>query len=166
MNLYKLIHHYDIGDQSAYLRCHNDPTNLALYCQFMAEKWFYEGVSLSNKVIAKALIQYYGCTPAAADSKDKPIEIDMHFARETYPPDSYKALMTSNNYIREGLKEFLLAEGNNEIMEAAKKKAIQLPNEEIKVELYNGEEFFTVTYLSVLNEFKCSRTVDTKHKFP
>lgn len=164
MNLYKIVHCYDIGDQSAYLRCHNDPTNLALYCQFMAEEWFDEGVSLSNKLIAKALIQHYGCTPATADSKDELIEIDMHFARESYPPDSYKALITSSDYVREGLKEFLLAEGNNEIMEAAKKKAIQLPNEEVKVALYD-DELFTVTYLSALNELKCSRSLDTQHKF-
>ena len=46
--VYKITHAYDIGDQSIYIKSKSDPTLAAIYCQFAAEGWFDEYVSLST----------------------------------------------------------------------------------------------------------------------
>lgn len=156
MKLFKIFHHYDLGDQPAFVCSDKDPTEEALYCQFMAEEWIDEGVSLPNNVIANALIKFYGCKQAPKTPAKSSVEIDMYFAREEACGVTYNKLMNLPIYERVGLKEFLIRAFKESLMEQAKQRALQLPDEEVSVEL-SDTEVFNVTYKSKSAEFSCSR---------
>lgn len=158
MNQFQIFHYYDLGDQPAFVCSDKDPTEEALYCQFMAEEWIDEGVSLPNDVIANALIEFYGCKQIPKDSTKYSVEIDMYFAREEACGDTYNKLMNSSIYERVGLKEFLVRAVQESLMEQAKQRGLQFPGEEISVEL-SDTEVFKVTCNSESGDLECSRLV-------
>lgn len=158
MELFQIRHHYDFADKPAFVYSSKDPTEEALYCQFMAEEWIDMGVSLPNNVIANALIEFYGCKQVPKGPTKYSVEIDMYFAREEACGDTYSKLMTSPTYERVGLEEFLIRAVHESLMEQAKQRALQLPGEEVSIEL-SGTEIFNVTYNSKSGDFKCSRLV-------
>ncbi|WP_218309716.1 hypothetical protein [Alteromonas antoniana] len=106
MELYRITHHYDRGDQSVGVLSDIDPTPMAVYCQFMAEDWVDDCISLSNEVVAIALTRFYGCRLATKTVGGK--ELDMYFARESSCGEIYKDMMESGLFEREGLKEFIV----------------------------------------------------------
>lgn len=81
--LYKLHHHYDIGDQSLYFTFPKQQvtaTDLAVYLQFKAENLFDESICLGNPTIMNYLIQF-----GAKEYKGKHppcSKIDMYSDRE------------------------------------------------------------------------------------
>lgn len=101
---YRIFHNYDRGDQSVYLASSNDPTRAAVYCQFLAEDQLDESVSVLNSGIAKALVQFYGCTPA--EKTDSAIDIDLYFAREGLCGD-YENLMADKSLQRDGIIDLI-----------------------------------------------------------
>lgn len=101
---YRIFHNYDRGDQSVYLVSSNDPTRAAIYCQFLAEDQLDESVSVLNSGIAKALVQFYGCTPV--EKTDSAIDIDLYFAREALCGD-YEQLMADKSLQREGIIDLI-----------------------------------------------------------
>ncbi len=78
--VYKIHHHYDIGNQAIYVSSKSDPTRAAVFCQFMSEEWFGYEHSLSNLAIANILVSLYGCWQAA--ETENYISIDMYSDRE------------------------------------------------------------------------------------
>ncbi len=59
--LYKLHHHYDIGDQSVYFtfpQQHVSAVDLAVYLQFKAEALFDDSICLANSTILSFLTQF------------------------------------------------------------------------------------------------------------
>lgn len=101
---YRIFHNYDRGDQSVYLASPNDPTRAAIYCQFLAEDQLDESVSVLNIGIAKALVQFYDCTPV--EKTDSAIDIDLYFAREGLCGD-YEQLMADKSLQREGIIDLI-----------------------------------------------------------
>ncbi|HGY2296362.1 TPA: hypothetical protein ACNV18_000076 [Pseudomonas putida] len=97
---YRIFHNYDRGDQSEYLASSIDPTRAAIYCQFLAEDQLDESASVRNSGIAKALVQFYGCTPV--EKTLSAIDIDLYFAREGLCGD-YEQLMADQSLKREGI---------------------------------------------------------------
>jgi hypothetical protein len=77
--IYKIHHKYDIGNQAIYISSKTDPTKAAIFCQFMAEKWFGEEHDLSNLAIANALVSFYDCSQAAVTEKH--ISINIYYER-------------------------------------------------------------------------------------
>lgn len=101
---YRIYHFYDRGDQSVYVASPTDPTRAAVYCQFLAEDKIAESASVMNVGIAKALVQFYGCT--SVEKTVTAIDIDLHFAREGHCRD-YKQLMADQSLQRQGIIELL-----------------------------------------------------------
>lgn len=101
---YRIFHNYDRGDQSVYLASSTDPTRAAVYCQFLAEDQVGESASILNSGIAKALIQFYGCTPT--EKTESAIEIDLYYARERLCGD-YDRLMADQSLQREGIIDLM-----------------------------------------------------------
>lgn len=102
--VYKIHHQYDIGNLAIFVSSRQNPTVAAVYCQFMAEEWFDEGVTLSNLAIANALVSLYDCYHAAECSDA--IDVDMHTERESACGDGYAELKNSG-YERDMLKTLL-----------------------------------------------------------
>lgn len=99
---YRIFHNYDQGDQSVYLSSSIDPTRAAIYCQFLAEDQLGESASVQNSGIAKALVQFYGCTPA--EKTGSAVELDLYFAREAHcGKNKYEQLMADQSLYREGI---------------------------------------------------------------
>lgn len=101
---YRIFHNYDRGDQSEYLTSSTDPTRAAIYCQFLAEDQLDESASVRNSGIAKALVQFYGCTQV--EKTLSAIDIDLYFARESLSGD-YEQLMADQSLQREGIIELI-----------------------------------------------------------
>lgn len=101
---YRIFHNYDRGDQSVYLASSTDPTRAAVYCQFLAEDQVGESASVLNSGIAKALIQFYGCT--STEKTESAIEIDLYYARERLCGD-YDLLMADHSLQREGIIDLM-----------------------------------------------------------
>lgn len=79
-SIYKIHHHYDIGNRSVYIESKFDPTEYAVYLQFMAEDIYDDSICISNLAIANALVSLYGCQ-SGRESKFA-IPIDMYSDRE------------------------------------------------------------------------------------
>lgn len=101
---YRIFHNYDRGDQSVYVASLIDPTRAAIYCQFLAEDQLRESASVLNIGIAKALVQFYGCTPI--EKTDSAIDLDLYFAREGLCGD-YEQLMADQSLQREGIIDLI-----------------------------------------------------------
>lgn len=101
---YRIHHFYDRFDQSVYLAADFDPSRAAVYCQFLAEEHLGESAIVLNRGIAKALIELYGCTPAA--KVENAISLDLHFAREGMCKE-YKQLMADTSLHREGIVDMI-----------------------------------------------------------
>lgn len=94
---YKIMHEYDIGDQSVYVSAYYDLIDPAIYLQFKAEELSGDdSTELSNQAVADALISLFGATPAKKCDDAQPI--DMHFDRESRCSEWY-----SNEYTSESL---------------------------------------------------------------
>lgn len=110
--IYKITHYYDKKPQySIKIVSKENPKKFALYVQFMAEKWFDEGISLNNLVIADVLIKFYGCrlptdTEFCQKIKNKNI-IDMYWDRESIEREEYYKIIKSDKFQRDGLKKYL-----------------------------------------------------------
>lgn len=110
--VYKITHYYDKRPEySVKIVSKDNPKKIAVYVQFMAEKWFDESITLDNEVIADVLIKFYGCRlPNEKEFCQRINEgniIDMYSDREHLCGEEYYKMMKSNEYMREGLKEYL-----------------------------------------------------------
>lgn len=101
---YRIFHNYDVGDQSFYLDSATDPTRAAVYCQFLAETQIADSASVLNAGIAKALVQFYGCT--LVEKTESATDLDLYYAREGLCGE-YDQLMADQSLLREGLIELL-----------------------------------------------------------
>ncbi|MGV6474598.1 hypothetical protein [Azotobacter vinelandii] len=101
---YRIFHNYDRGDQSVYLESETDPTRAAVYCQFLAEDQIGDSASVLNAGIAKALVQFYGCTPV--EKTDSAIDLDLYYAREGLCGD-YEQLMADESLQRDGIIDLI-----------------------------------------------------------
>ncbi|EHK90262.1 hypothetical protein [Aggregatibacter actinomycetemcomitans] len=112
MPIYKITHYYDKRPEySVKIVSKENPKKIAVYVQFMAEKWFDESICLDNLVIADVLIKFYGCRlPNRMEFCQKIRQdniIDMHVDTERLCGEEYHKIMGSDKYIREGLKAYL-----------------------------------------------------------
>lgn len=110
--VYKITHYYNKRPEySVKIVSIENPKKIAVYIQFMAEKWFDESISLDNEVIADVLIKFYGCRLPNETEFCQKIKkgniIDMYFDRERLCGEEYHKMMKSNEYMREGLKKYL-----------------------------------------------------------
>lgn len=105
--VYRIKHNYQIGNQDVFVASESDPTDAAIYCQFVAETTPIEtpGDIVSNLGIAAALVHFYGCKHSAA-SKDA-ITIDMHWDREIRCGDWWFRHQHNSSLARDGLVEYL-----------------------------------------------------------
>jgi hypothetical protein len=103
---FRITHHYDIGNQDVYVKRKTgsiDGKRAALYCQFMAEEWFGNGVIVSNLGIAAMLVTFYGFFHAA--KTDTCTDIDMYYDRERACGPNINELLNDPELARPGLKE-------------------------------------------------------------
>ena len=107
--IYRITHHYQLGNQDVFVRSSEDPTDAAIYCQFVAETLPVEKPEniVSNLGIAAALVQFYGCFHSAA-SHDA-VTIDMHVDREARCGDWWIKHEHDSPLARDGLAEYLQA---------------------------------------------------------
>lgn len=102
--VYRITHHYQIGNQDVFVESEKDPTDAAIYCQFIAET---ENVSntISNLGIASALVHFYGCRHAAYSNSTK--TIDMYKDRSTRCGEWWLENEVNSPLKRDGLFEYL-----------------------------------------------------------
>ena len=106
-SVYRITHTYQIGNQDVFISSEHDPTDEAIYLQFIAEthpKGKNENI-VSNLGIASALVHFYGCKHCAYSENAK--TIDLHLDRERRCGEWWIKNEKNSPYSREGLFQYL-----------------------------------------------------------
>lgn len=106
LEVYRISHYYQIGDQDVFVESETDPTEAAVFCQFTVETADHDDRCVSNLGIAAALVNFYGCSHCAAS--DDAIKIDMYSERERLCGKWYRNEFDKSYFQREGLYEYLM----------------------------------------------------------
>lgn len=111
MNIYRIRHYYDVGNQDIYVVRRSgdvDAKRAALYCQFKSEEWFAEDAGLMTLGVAALLTMFYGYRQAPVPDHDDFIDIDMYREREAAVQGSlYRELMADESLHRDGLRDHM-----------------------------------------------------------
>lgn len=105
--VYRITHHYHVGNWDVFIESETDPTDAAIYCQLLAEEESEDpSVEVSLLGIASALVHFYGCRHTAA-YPDGAKTIDMYQERTKRWNDWWIKNRTNSPLERKGLFEYL-----------------------------------------------------------